>query len=147
MRFAAIALLAFAAHAFAQAPNTSPVGIWQTFDDDMHAPKALVEIADHAGVLSGKIVKLFPAPDDDPDPHCMNCTGARHGQRVLGMTILWNFRRDGDRWSGGEVLDPESGDVYRAILHPRDGGATLDVHGYIGIPLLGRSQVWARQSR
>jgi uncharacterized protein (DUF2147 family) len=59
------------------------------------------------------------------------------------MDILWNFHRDGDHWDGGEVLDPESGDIYRATLRLRDD-ATLVVHGYIGIPLLGRSQVWTR---
>ena len=144
MRLAAIALFAFAAPAFAQTQHASPAGLWQTFDDDTHAPKALVEIAEHAGVLSGKIVKLFPAPGGDPDPRCANCPGQRHDQSVLGMTILWNFRRDGDHWDGGEILDPESGDEYRATLRLRDGGGKLDVHGYIGIPLLGRSQVWTR---
>jgi uncharacterized protein (DUF2147 family) len=140
MRIAALVLLGFAAHAFAR--DAAPVGTWQTFDDDTHAPKALVRIEDHAGIISGRIVKLFPAPGEDP--RCTDCTGAQHGQRVLGMTILRNFRRDGDYWDGGEVLDPESGDIYRAILRLSSDGTTLDVHGYIGIPLLGRSQVWAR---
>jgi uncharacterized protein (DUF2147 family) len=143
MRLAAIALFAFATHALAQVRASSPVGTWQTFDDDTHAPKALVEIANRAGVLSGRIVKLFPAPGDDPNPRCADCSGERRDQPVLGMDILWNFRRDGDHWDGGEVLDPESGDIYRATLHLRDD-ATLVVHGYIGIPLLGRSQVWTR---
>ncbi|MBS0569525.1 MAG: DUF2147 domain-containing protein [Proteobacteria bacterium] len=145
MRLIAFFLLATAAPACAQMPNSSPVGTWQSFDDDTHAPKALVNIADHGGVLSGRIVKLFTAPGEDPDPRCTDCPGERHNQPVLGMTILWNFHRDGDAWSGGEVLDPESGDVYRATLRLEDGGARLDVHGYIGIPLLGRSQVWSRQ--
>lgn len=144
MRLAAIALFVFATHALAQTRDASPAGVWQTFDDDTHAPKALVEISEHAGILSGRIVKLFPAPGDDPDPHCTDCTGARRNQHVVGMAILWDFRHDGDHWDGGEVLDPESGDVYHATLRLRDGGATLDVHGYIGIPLLGRSQIWKR---
>lgn len=143
MRLAAIALFAVATSGFAQTHTASPVGTWQTFDDDTHAPKALVEIADHDGVLSGRIVRLFPAPGDDPNPRCADCPGERRGQPVLGMTNLWNFRRDGDHWADGEVLDPESGDIYRATLRLRDD-ATLVVHGYIGIPLLGRSQVWTR---
>jgi uncharacterized protein (DUF2147 family) len=141
MRIAAIVLLGFAAHAFAR--DASPVGTWQTFDDDTHAPKSLVQITDRASVLSGRIVKLFPAPGEDPDPRCTDCPGERRDRPVLGMTILWNFRRDGDHWDGGKVLDPESGDIYRATLRLRDD-ATLVVHGYIGIPLLGRSQVWTR---
>lgn len=143
MRVVAIAALLLAcAPAFAQA--VSPAGLWQTFDDDTHAPKALVQIADRAGVLSGRIVKLYPSPGEDPDPRCVDCRGERRNQPVLGMTILWDFRHDGGLWDGGEVLDPESGDVYRATLRLRDGGDRLDVHGYIGIPLLGRSQVWTR---
>jgi len=142
MRIAAIVLLGFVAHASAR--DASPVGTWLTFDDDTHAPKALVRIEDHAGMVSGRVVKLFPAQGDDPDPRCADCRGERRDRPVLGMTILWNFRRDGDGWVGGEILDPESGDIYRATLHPRDDGATLVVHGYIGIPLLGRSQIWTR---
>jgi uncharacterized protein (DUF2147 family) len=147
MRLAAIALLAIVVHAHAQAPNASPVGVWQTYDDDTRAPKAVVQIDDRAGTLSGRIVKLFRAPGEDANPRCQACTGKRHDRPVLGMTILWNFHRHGDIWVGGEVLDPESGDSYHATLRLRDGGATLDVHGYIGIPLLGRSQVWERQPR
>lgn len=143
MRLAAIALLAVATSGLAQTRSTSPAGTWQTFDDDTHAPKALVEIADRDGVLSGRIVKLFPAPGDSPNPRCAECRAERHDEPVLGMTILWNFHRDGNGWSAGEVLDPESGDVYRATLHLRDD-THLDVHGYIGIPLLGRSQIWTR---
>ncbi|HTI97245.1 MAG TPA: DUF2147 domain-containing protein [Rudaea sp.] len=142
MRIAAIVLLGFVAHASAR--GASPVGTWQTFDDDTHTPKALVRIEDHAGIVSGRIVKLFPAPGDDPDPRCADCRGERRDRPVLGMTILWNFRRDGEHWDGGEVLDPESGDIYRATLRLRDDGTNLEVHGYIGIPLLGRSQVWTR---
>lgn len=144
MRLAAIALFAFAVRSFAQAPDATPAGLWQTFDDDTHAPKALVEISEHAGNLSGRIVKLFTAAGDDPDPRCMDCSGERRGRRVTGMTILWDFHRHGDRWNGGEVLDPEDGSVYHATLRLRDGGEHLEVRGYLGIPLLGRSQVWKR---
>lgn len=144
MRLAAIVLLTLAAPTLAQTASRSPAGLWQTFDDETHAPKALLRIADHAGVLSGRIVKLFPAPGEDADPRCAKCPDERHGQRVIGMKILWNLRRDGNAWSGGEILDPESGDVYRASLHLDENGRTLDVRGYIGIPMLGRSQTWTR---
>jgi len=60
------------------------------------------------------------------------------------MTILWNFHQDGDAWTGGEVLDPEEGRIYRANLRLRDDGARLEVHGYIGVALFGRSQVWEK---
>ena len=95
MRVVAIVTLLLTA---ALAHADSPAGLWQTFDDDTHAPKALVRIEDHAGIISGRIVKLFLAPGDDPNPHCADCRGERRDQPVLGMGILWNFRRDGDHW-------------------------------------------------
>jgi len=60
------------------------------------------------------------------------------------MTILWNLRRQGDTWEGGEILDPENGSVYRCKLHPVSDGSKLEVRGFIGISLLGRTQTWMR---
>jgi len=128
----------------AAANESTPVGTWTTIDDHTHKPRSLVEIGERDGILSGRIVKLFRAPGQDPDPRCEECRGERHGQPVTGMTILWNLHRDGDIWNGGEILDPESGDIYRVTLHPTAAGAKLEVRGYIGISLLGRTQVWER---
>jgi uncharacterized protein (DUF2147 family) len=126
------------------AAERSPIGTWRTIDDETHKPRALVRIERQDDALSGRIVQLFRDPGEDPAPLCAPCAGERHNQPVLGMTILWNFHRQGDIWTDGEVLDPEEGKIYRANLRLRDEGTRLDVHGYIGVPLLGRSQVWER---
>jgi uncharacterized protein (DUF2147 family) len=126
------------------AGNPTPLGTWTTIDDVSHRPRSLVEITESDGVLSGRIVRLFQAPGEDPDPHCVDCQGDRHGQPVLGMTILWNLRHHGDAWEGGEILDPESGSIYRVTLHPEAGGERLEVRGYIGFSLFGRTQIWQR---
>lgn len=123
---------------------STPVGIWTTIDDHSHKPRALVEISEIQGTLRGRIVHLFPAPDVDAQARCEKCDGSRHNQPVLGMTILWGFRRDGDHWDDGQILDPESGHVYRCTLSVSGNGRYLDVRGYIGLPLFGRSQVWRR---
>jgi len=128
----------------ARAQEPSPAGTWRTVDDETHKPRALVRIEEHDGTLTGRIVQLFRTPAEDPNPVCVDCTGERHNQPVLGMTILWNFRRHGEAWKDGEVLDPEAGSIYSANLHLRDNGTRLVVHGYIALPLLGRSQVWER---
>jgi len=127
-----------------QAGEATPEGTWKTIDDETHKPRALVRIEEHDGVLTGRIVRLFREPGEDPAPVCVDCSGERHNQPVVGMTILWDFRRQGDVWKGGEVLDPEGGSVYRANLHLRDNGTRLVLRGYIGVPLIGRSQVWER---
>lgn len=145
MRLPIIVLLTLILQAgMAHAAVPSPIGTWKTIDDDTHEAKALVEISEHDGVLSGRITQLFRKPGEDQDPRCEPCQGERHTQRVLGMTILWNMHRDGEAWDGGEILDPEEGKVYRCTLHAVDGGAKLEVRGYIGISLLGRTQVWER---
>jgi uncharacterized protein (DUF2147 family) len=63
------------------------------------------------------------------------------------MEILRHMHADGDgQWSGGEILDPENGKSYRATLKLVDGGQTLVLRGYIGLPLFGRSQRWLRRT-
>ncbi|MYM70653.1 DUF2147 domain-containing protein [Duganella sp. FT109W] len=127
------------------ADNTSPVGLWKNIDDVSGKPKALIRITESNGVLQGKIEQLFREPNEDPAPKCDKCDDARKDQPVLGMTILSGLKKDGDEYAGGEILDPNNGKVYKSKMHLTDGGKKLSVRGYIGVPMLGRSQVWVRQ--
>jgi len=65
---------------------------------------------------------------------------------VLGMTIVEGVRRDGDAplWAGGTILDPNDGRSYRVRMTLRDEGRTMEVRGFVGTPLLGRTQTWIR---
>lgn len=126
---------------FAFAEDT-PVGVWKNIDDVTHQAKALIQISeDGNGVLSGKIIKLL----QHPDAVCDKCDGALKGKPVMGMTILWGLKQDGKTWSGGRIIDPKSGKVYSAKMSLSDAGQKLEVRGFLGISLLGRSQVWERQ--
>ena len=60
------------------------------------------------------------------------------------MTILWGLTKQGDEYQGGEILDPESGKIYRARMKLQDEGEKLSVRGFIGFALLGRAQTWVR---
>ena len=138
------ALLAAAAAAFAQGTDT-PVGVWQTIDDNTHQPKALVQISQSEdGTLSGKVIKGLD-PHDKPGKLCTACTDERKDQPILGMTIIKSMKQDGEKWDGGNILDPENGKVYKCNMHLEDGGQKLVVRGFIGISLLGRSQTWIPQ--
>jgi len=127
------------------AQEASPVGLWKNIDDHSGKPKALIRIVESGGELQGKIEKLFREPGQEPNPKCDKCTGELKDQPILGMTILTKMKRDGDQYGGGEILDPDNGKVYRSKLALIDGGKKLDVRGYIGIPLLGRTQTWLRE--
>jgi uncharacterized protein (DUF2147 family) len=58
---------------------------------------------------------------------------------------MWGLTRQGDEYQGGEILDPKTGNAYRAKLKLEDGGKKLNVRGFIGFSLFGRSQIWHRE--
>src|SRR3954452_4004926 len=128
----------------ASAQSESPIGTWKTFDDRTGRPRSIVQITEQDGALSGKVIQVLESPDG-PHPLCKPCQGERKDQPVEGMTILWGAKRRGVSWRDGEILDPENGKIYRVVLTPVDGGEKLDVRGYIGVRLIGRTQVWQRQ--
>jgi uncharacterized protein (DUF2147 family) len=129
----------------AWADDTSPVGLWKSIDDSSGKPTALIRITDNGGELQGKIEKLFREPGEEQNPKCTACTDTRKNQPILGMTIVSGLKKHGDDYEGGEILDPKNGKVYKSKVEVRDGGRKLDVRGYIGVPLFGRSQTWLRQ--
>jgi uncharacterized protein (DUF2147 family) len=124
--------------------QATPVGMWNTISDRDGKPEAVVEIREVNGELSGVVRELLVAADP-ADSICGKCTDDRKGQRVVGMEILRHMHRDGNAWSGGEILDPENGKTYRATMR-LEGDGRLIIRGYVGIPLLGRSQTWVRRT-
>ena len=120
----------------------SPIGLWRNIDDETKQSKALIRIVEQGGALVGRIERILT---DKPDAVCEKCTDARKDKPVQGMTILTGLKRDGDEWTGGEILDPNNGKVYRAKARLADGGRKLDVRGFIGIALVGRTQTWVRE--
>ncbi|UKE49680.1 DUF2147 domain-containing protein [Xanthomonas translucens] len=130
----------------AQAADTSPVGRWQTIDDETGKPKSIVQIEQTGnGTLSGKVVEILQS-NHGPNPLCDKCDGAQKGKPIKGMTILWGLKPDGAAvWSGGSVLDPAKGKTYKAKITLSDGGKKLQMRGYIGIEALGRTQTWIRE--
>ena len=130
----------------ALASDPSPVGRWRSIDDATGQAKAVIDIAEGKdGALSAKIVQLIDT-SDGPNPLCDQCKGKRRNQPILGMTIAWGLRREGDgRWGGGTILDPENGKEYSVRMTPVDSGRKLEVRGFLGFSLLGRTQVWHRE--
>jgi uncharacterized protein (DUF2147 family) len=66
---------------------------------------------------------------------------------LIGMAIIRAVRAAADEpglWDGGDILDPDSGKVYRVRLRPRNGGKEMEVRGYLGLALFGRTQIWIR---
>ena len=144
-KFLLTAMILMSTSSAAYGADLSPVGLWRTVDDHTGEPRGLVRISEANGEYRARVEKTFPKPGEDPNPKCEKCEGARQNQPVIGMTILWGLTKQGDEYHGGEILDPENGNVYRARIRLQDGGKRLDVRGFIGFSLFGRSQTWLRE--
>ena len=140
---AGLALVLLTGLAKAQA---TPVGVWKTIDDESKKEKSLIRVSEAGGVLTGRLEKLLD-PATPSDAVCKECTDERKDKPIAGMTLIRGVKQnDGDKgvWDGGDILDPNNGKVYSVRLKPIDGGAKLEVRGYIGTPILGRTQTWIR---
>ena len=123
----------------------SPVGLWKTIDDNTGKVRSLVRITQANGEYKGTIEKLYRSPDQDQNPKCDKCSDARKDKPIIGMTILSGLRADGDdEYVNGSIVDPENGKVYSSKLTLDEDGKKLEMRGFIGVSLIGRSQTWVR---
>ncbi len=119
----------------AMAAPESPAGhTWKTIDDETNKAKSYVQIVEVNHRLYGTIVKLL----ENPRATCDKCEGDKKDKPIQGMVILWGLKKSGDEWSGGKILDPKKGKIYRAKMWIENG--ELQVRGYIG-PFF-RTQTW-----
>lgn len=135
-------LLALAGPAAAQ--SASPAGLWKTYSDRTGAADGLVRIVDEHGEFVGRVEKVFSPPNESPNPLCEKCSGELRDRPVVGMTILRGVRHAKDGYSEGTILDPDEGKTYRCKLTLKEAGHRLEVRGFLGLPLFGRTQVWTR---
>jgi uncharacterized protein (DUF2147 family) len=128
----------------AQAQMT-PVGLWKTIDDKDGTVKSEVRIVEKDGVVTGRIERDLGAKAK-PGDKCGECKDERKDQPIVGLEIIRGaIKTDGkDVWEGGNIVEPSSGTVYKLRLTPIDAGQKLEVRGFIGFALLGRTQTWIR---
>jgi uncharacterized protein (DUF2147 family) len=117
-------------------------GQWRTIDDETGEAKSRVRVWVEDGELQGEIIELLNPTE--PNPVCSECDGSRKDQPIEGMTFLWGLEKDGDEWKGGRILDPSNGKEYSAKAKVIENGTKLEVRGFLGFALLGRTQVWER---
>lgn len=120
----------------------SIVGKWKTIDDNTGKEKSIIEIYEKGGKYYGKVTKLLNP--SKADPKCDNCTGTDKGKPIVGLVIIKDLEKKGNEYSGGKITDPESGKEYKCTVK-LNGTDKLDVRGYVGISLLGRTQTWQKQ--
>jgi uncharacterized protein (DUF2147 family) len=128
--------MAVSSSALAQAPGLT--GVWKSISERSGEAESLIRIIETDGEFTGTVIRVFAPPAESLNPLCERCSGELKGQPIVGMQILRGQRGE------GEILDPDEGRVYRCALTLLEDGAKLEVRGYVGISLFGRSQVWLR---
>jgi len=138
-------MLAVALHGAPATANdpASPIGLWKTIDDKTGNARAIVRIYEQGGKLLGRIERSFTPGAENRV--CEECKDERKNQPIIGLVIIRNVQSKDGEYAGGDILDPDTGTLYRCKFHLDQDGTRLVVRGYIGISLLGRSQTWQRQ--
>jgi len=117
-------LAAFSVAGFSQIDKI--VGKWKTIDDADGTAKSIVFIFKATnGMYYGKIEKLFK----DPDGLCTECEGANKNKPKLGMLVINNMVISGSTLTGGTILDPKNGKVYRCNISYDAKNNQLNVRG------------------
>lgn len=98
-----------------------------------------------SGKYSGKLIWLKEPHDEagKPKTDIKNPKPNLHSQPLLGLEILKDFIFEGGKWVDGSIYDPKTGKTYSCTLTLKEDGQ-LNIRGYIGISLLGRSESWKR---
>lgn len=125
------------------------VGSWKSIDDETGEAKSIIKIYKAKnGKYYGKIEELLNRAKGDEDPYCKECPKKdyRYNKRIITMNIISSMKASSDMKSAdsGTILDPKSGKIYKCSMSVSDDGKKLDVRGYIGFSLLGRTQTWIK---
>lgn len=117
----------------------SPIGKWDTYDDETGEKKSVIEIYKEGDQLYGKIIKIYDKAKTNAK--CTACNGDKKDKPIVGMVIMENLEKDDDEWDDGEILDPNNGKVYDCKIW-LESNDVLKVRGYVGF--FYRTQTWKR---
>ena len=96
-----------------------PMGKWNMLDDFTEMPEAIIQIsATKGGGFEGKIIEVFPSPDDDPVDVCKPCVGSDKNKPIIGLVVFKQLKLNAKKELVGKVLDPDSGKIYKCELKP-----------------------------
>jgi uncharacterized protein (DUF2147 family) len=124
----------------AKAQTDQIEGLWY---NDVKSGKILIT-RDKDGKFYGKVVWLKePLKNGKPKVDELNADEKLRSRPRLGLPVLAGFVKDGDKkYTDGTIYDPNNGKTYSCNITYK--GNTLDIRGYIGISLFGRTTTWSR---
>jgi uncharacterized protein (DUF2147 family) len=141
-RYFLFALLLIALMPFAKAQNAnanSILGTWLNQEKD-----GKIEIYQVGTKYFGKLVwgKTILDANGNSKKDTKNPDDQLKTRNLLNLLILTDFVYSGGQWEDGKIYDPKSGKTYSSVM--KLDGDNLDIRGYVGISLFGRTTVWTR---
>lgn len=142
--FLMVCSLAVKAHDIEKGDPNAIVGTWKNGEGT-----GMIKISRNGEKFQGQIVWLKEPNDPEtgkPKLDKNHPDKVNHNRPVMGLTNMWGFKfaKEGV-WDGGKIYDPKKGSTYDCTIKMKDDN-TLEVRGYIGISLIGRTDTWTRQA-
>lgn len=116
------------------------VGTWLNEEKD-----AKVQIYRSGNEYAGKLVWIARQFEDDgktPRKDSKNADPKLRNRGLMNLVILTNFKYDDGEWTGGKIYDPKSGKTYSSKM--KLDGRQLNIRGYVGVSMFGRTTVWTK---
>jgi len=141
--FKVILLLFIATVATASKPMLAEddiLGVWTTEN-----AKSQIQLYKSGGKFFGKIIKLKDPLNEQGKPKVdkNNPDASKRNQPLIGLNVLRDLSFDEDEWNGGRIYNPEDGKDYKCLMR-LPNSKKLEVRGFIGFSLIGKSQTWTR---
>lgn len=116
-------------------------GKWHSKNDDTGEVDSVIEVYKKNGKAFAKVIEV--KDPERQDAVCELCEGKNKGKKILGLDILTGLEKDGNEWSGGTILDPRNGKVYKCYI-ALEKPNKLKLRGYIGFSMFGKTAYWER---
>ena len=116
-------------------------GKWHSTNDETGKVDSVIEMYEKDGKAYAKIIEI--KNEDRKNAVCDLCEGSNKNKPILGLEILTGLEKDDNEWSGGEILDPRNGKVYKCYIELVKPNK-LKLRGYVGFSLLGKTRYWTK---
>tara|TARA_R110002126_G_scaffold206886_3_gene354040 strand:+ start:26215 stop:26640 length:426 start_codon:yes stop_codon:yes gene_type:complete len=116
-------------------------GKWHSTNDETGKVDSVIEMYEKDGKAYAKIIEI--KNEDRKSAVCDLCEGSNKNKPILGLEILTGLEKDDNEWSGGEILDPRNGKVYKCYIELVNP-TKLKLRGYVGFSLLGKTKYWTK---